>query len=1254
MAFERIAYLEAVVGADITAFRRGMRDIRNELGIMSETMRGLSALGRTMTFTLTAPMIALGSFAVQAASEFDSAMRNVNAIAGLTEVQFQELTKEVLSFSAEIRSGPASAAEALYTTMQAGITEVTTAMKVMEVASFTAEAGLASIETTTEALIASFLAYGGVAMDLAEQERMLALHSDALTNLVVVGVGSMENFANAVGQVLPQAVAVDMSIQELYGDLAFLTQRGLSASKAATSMNAALTSLAKPTEAMQAAFTELGAKGVEDLIDKFGGVNAALKALIGTTDGTQAEIQALFNNIRGARAINLFANDIEGWDAALNEFNETLEGSTMRVWEEQMKSFRAQFDLMKSALQAAAIALGQQLMPILLPFIQRITDLAIGFTNLNPEFLRFITVAGMVVSAAGPLIWLFSSILNPIGLLVSGMAVLAGVFISKWDEIKAVVKSAVTDILGEEGLGKLTSIWSQLQDILFPEEDKQAIINEIEPLKITGSDFVTVKEGDTLWDIFLEGGYSNSWSWEEFKNLVGLDSPHLLTVGQIIEIPSNFASQFYASIASSFSATGVESALELDASGLVTFEGRIRPAERTGIVATVLGRLKEAFSLVKTEAMPLVDDMWTGIRDYIPMALGMIIGGPVGLAISLAPRIVSALGIDLARLPDLISASGIGGSIQAGIGTVIAMFSNAFSNPLEDAKAEAARQFDEMGVVDPSTSARVNLFEGLIKWIQGSLIGIVNAWNGVKEGASGVIDGIKGFIDGFVSTIDVENASKVADALGTIFGGLSAILGTVIETVTTLGGNLASNVLPDLGTMFGELVNLVTSVATGDWTGAGDAVKGFFSSLIEANVGAVAGLLETFGLDGVLDTWENFKTQLIRIWETITRRINIAVMDIKLKMAILVQDLAAGVKDSPLLQNLLGISSDQAQSTFLEMAGKVGDIRFDMGMLQFEEGFAQEINRQLSTGVFEPEIPLAIRTVMTPDDVEVSATPFLDQLVRQYTSGVMSPNTQQMVRDWLTEGVSQAIETGNFGSAHKMEFYRALFGGPGPNMLQTFMDENTFQGPSPDGLNPANEAFSKVFDISKAFETFNEQFGLKAPEIEERVRGLLGPETPIDTEVTGFASRVAAKASEIVGSFLGMTNDSRPHFKTLADSLSIQGGRIISELDKIKEAALAAGAAIGSIGSSIPESGPTAAGTPRFGGGDVEEGRLYTVGEHGPEAFVAPTDGMILPNRMLGGGQERPSVTNNEVHLHGIPDVDALAYELRRRGYLGG
>lgn len=83
------------------------------------------------------------------------------------------------------------------------------------------------------------------------------------------------------------------------------------------------------------------------------------------------------------------------------------------------------------------------------------------------------------------------------------------------------------------------------------------------------------------------------------------------------------------------------------------------------------------------------------------------------------------------------------------------------------------------------------------------------------------------------------------------------------------------------------------------------------------------------------------------------------------------------------------------------------------------------------------------------------------------------------------------------------------------------------------------------------------------------------------------------------------------------ESLGGSGGGIFDLLFKIGGAAL--GGAAGGIGSGSVVGG-AGFGTPRAGGGPIEAGRIYTVGEMGPERIVSSRSGTVLPTSANGNG----------------------------------
>ena len=523
---ERLAYLEAVVGADVTQFRKGMRDIRNEVGFLSETMSGIAGLGRSLTFAFTTPVLALGTAAINVASSFEASMYNINSIAGLSAEALDALGQKTLEFGSRTRAGAQAASEALYTVFSAGITNVDDAFAVMQVATKTAEAGLADLTTTTEGLVAILLSYGDTSEEAANRA------SDAITRMVALGVGNMQTFMTALSSVVPTASAIGMEFDDLAADMAFLTQRGLSASRAGVSMNATLTQMLNPTKEMQSAFQELGASDLPELIDQVGGVNEAIMALIGTADGDMGVLFSMFNSIQSRRAIGLFAEGQEAWQQTLKEFEEGVSGSTARAWEEQMKSFAATWDLLMSAVNAAGIAIGSTMLPVLQPFVAALTDLLLVVVNTNPEILGMGVAFLTVAAAIPPLLWLVGSLITPFGLVLGAVAALATAFATDFMGIATTVKSTVDSVLVE--LQPLVSTLDGLWDTIFPEEvPLPDVITIPDP-----AEFLRVERPSSLWEIYESQGYADLYSWDAFMEaaIAGGWDGGVINVGDLISI----------------------------------------------------------------------------------------------------------------------------------------------------------------------------------------------------------------------------------------------------------------------------------------------------------------------------------------------------------------------------------------------------------------------------------------------------------------------------------------------------------------------------------------------------------------------------------------------------------------------------------------------------------------------------------------------------------------------------------------------
>jgi TP901 family phage tail tape measure protein len=678
---QTIAYLEAVVGADITSFRREMQNVRRELGILSDSAAGLQHLGRTLTLGLTTPLVAFGTAAVASASQFDAAMRNISSISEEFATNFEEASQRALDLGSNIRSGPMAAAEALYVVVSSGITDMETAFAIAEAGAMTAEAGLADVAGTTQALTSVMLAYGASADEAGT-------YSDILTRTVQVGVGSMEEFSGALSRIVPTANLLDISFQDIGAGLAFLTQRGIDASEASTALTGALKKILNPTEAMSTAFQELGVSSGSELIEQFGGLQGAMEALINTvSEGGNVDETALFdmfNEVRAFKAAASFANDLGAFGDAFTTFGAEVDGATARALQEQMSSFAAHFDLMKAALAGFAITVGNALLPILTPIVDGLTQLFLMAKDLPPELIMMGVAFAGVVAAAGPLLWIVGSLITPVGLLLGAVAGLGVAFATNFGGVRDSIIDTATKALPH--LDDLATAVTDFFKLLTGEGDVPVPTDTTDFRSIFGGGGLnvnateaitfTVEPGDVPGQIaaaLQEAGHNVTW--EQVLAATGTDA--FLPGTYTMTVPGPSSAEVDLSNTTITMPNWWEQPLEYETSGgetESTLGGRLAEA-----VATAWPRVQEALEGLKTDIsnwftgtfIPGLDTIGAQILDAIA---GIFSGGLAGAdtPIYLAIRDFLNGGLQSA-------VSSFGATISTNLPQITAAFDNLFA-----------------------------------------------------------------------------------------------------------------------------------------------------------------------------------------------------------------------------------------------------------------------------------------------------------------------------------------------------------------------------------------------------------------------------------------------------------------------------------------------------------------------------------------------------------------------------------------------
>ena len=199
---------------------------------------------------------------------------------------------------------------------------------------------------------------------------------------------------------------------------------------AGTTLRGMFSRLAKPTEKAQEIMEGLGItvydnegkfRSISDIIGIVGEKTAGLSEeernfALATIFGQQALTGVLALMEAGPDKINELTASYQGCDGAAKRMADTINDNTKGAWIE-----------FKSALEGAAIAIGEVLLPHIKKGIEWLTDMVTAFGNLDPAVQENIVKWGAIAAAIGPVLIIGGKFVGLIGTMVSALTSLGGV-----------------------------------------------------------------------------------------------------------------------------------------------------------------------------------------------------------------------------------------------------------------------------------------------------------------------------------------------------------------------------------------------------------------------------------------------------------------------------------------------------------------------------------------------------------------------------------------------------------------------------------------------------------------------------------------------------------------------------------------------------------------------------------------------------------------------------------------------------------
>ena len=382
--------------------------------------KSLTSVGKNLTLGVTAPLAGLGAAAVKTAADFEAAMSNLEAISGATAEEMDLLNKKAQEMGAKTKFSASEAAQALTYMAMAGWKTEDMLDGIEGVMSLAAASG-EDLATTSDIVTDALTAFGLTASDTQMFVDTLAMAANA-TNTSVSMLGESFKY------VAPVAGTLGYSVQDVGAALGFMANSGIKASQAGTALRGALTRMIKPTEMSGTAMEKLGlmtGNTVTAMVNADGSMKSFRETMVilrekfsTLTEAEQANSAAM---IFGQEAMSGMLAIINASDKDFNDLIASMDsagGTAQDMAETQLDNLTGQLTILKSGIEAVAIAFGNLLMPMIKSIVAVMQKFVDWVNSLDEGQKKLVVTLGLIAAAIGPVLIIVGKLSSLIGTLI--------------------------------------------------------------------------------------------------------------------------------------------------------------------------------------------------------------------------------------------------------------------------------------------------------------------------------------------------------------------------------------------------------------------------------------------------------------------------------------------------------------------------------------------------------------------------------------------------------------------------------------------------------------------------------------------------------------------------------------------------------------------------------------------------------------------------------------------------------------------
>lgn len=706
----------------------------------------IASAGASLTKSITLPIAGVAAAAVKTAADYESAMSNVKAITGATGEDFKKLEQLGKDLGKSTAWSASEVAQAMQYTGMAGWSaqdNIDGLAGVLNAASATGT----DLALTSNIMTDAISAFGNTAKDAG-------MYADVMTkactsaNVSVETLGESYKYAGAV------CGTMKYSVQDATTALAAMGNQGIKGSSAGTALKNAITNMAAPTDNMAKAMKTLGISiknndGTMKSLDEV--ISNCRKAFGGLSEDQQAAYaSAIFGKQAMAGMLSVINTSQEEYDK-LGAAIKNSSGAAQEAADTQLNNLNGQITLLKSALEGAAITIGDKLLPYIKKGTEIVQELTDRFNNLSDSQVDVIMKVAGVAAAIGPCIMIFGKTVTSVGRAVSTFGKISAA-ISKAGSIMALITSpagiAIAAVAGIAVAGLLLiKNWDKVKVFLG-------------------------KVGNWFKEAFSKAGVPVEIFVSKFKEIGVKIGGFVSTLGQKVqEIVPVIKEKFGGAI---------QKALPIIQNGFVSAIKFAIPIVNSLIkmVKQVAPSIEKFFVTAIKATIPIVKSLENAIRKAAPIIGKIFLNAfkAIQPVIQKASSVIQRLAPIIAKV--LIKAINTASTVIQFLGKVCKSVFDVVGKVIVKGLSIAQKAFNvATKVISVATSMLRNVVQTTFKNIASYISIAVDTVRSVIDGMKQVFSGITDFISG----VFTGNWSKAWEGVREIFKGIFSSLAALCK-----------------------------------------------------------------------------------------------------------------------------------------------------------------------------------------------------------------------------------------------------------------------------------------------------------------------------------------------------------------------------------------------------------------------------------------------------------------------------------------